>query len=84
MLEYIQIDKLRDKILLAFISFIVFGFLYTTVNKEDVTFDNAKIGNSMLFSLQTQLFKFDFTTVYGRAFTLSLIQAVLSYVILIL
>jgi hypothetical protein len=84
MLEYVQLNKLFDKLVLTLICFVVFGFLYTTVDKSDVPFDNANLGNSMLFSLGTQLFRFDIFSVYNRAFALVIIQVVLTYVILVL
>lgn len=84
MFEYQQLEKLRDKLILALIIFVVFGFLYTTTNKNDLNFDNEDIGNTMLLSLSIQIFRFDLFKMKRTAFVLSIMQAILSYVIIIM
>lgn len=84
MLNYVQIEKLRDKVFLAIICWIIFGFLYTTVNKGDLPFDSSDIGKSMTYSLEMQLFRADIFNSYNKAFVFVIIQSILTYIILIL
>lgn len=84
MFDYIEFNKLRDKLLLATISFIVFGCLYMTAEKKEVPFDNSDVVKSMLFSFGTQVFKFDIFNVSGKALYFVILQAIISYVILLM
>lgn len=84
MLEYISLIKIRDKILLAIVCFIVFGFLYATVPKNEVNFDSSNLYDSMMYSFSVQMFRFDYNNIVGRAFIMSIIQIILSYIILVM
>lgn len=84
MLDYVSYQKLFDKITLAFISFIVFGFIYTTI---EMPYDNDKkdkLASSMLYSFSTQCFKFDYTDLNKWALVLVIIQVLISYIILVM
>lgn len=84
MLEYVNYYKLKDKLILAIMTIVVFGFLYTTVDKNEISFDNTDLINCMLYSLSTQTFKYDFIMTSGRCLMLTTIQIIISYVILII
>ncbi len=88
MFEYVSydktIDKIRDKIILSIIVFVVFGFLYTTLDKNDTGYDNSDLCNTFTKSLAIQIFRFDLFTGKGIAFWYSMCQAILSYIIIIM
>lgn len=83
MFDYMNCNKIRDKVLLAMINFIVFGFLYSTVDRKEVDFDNADITNSMMHSFSTQMFEYNLKKTYGWAFVLTIIQIFISYIIIV-
>lgn len=84
MFGYISYEKIRDKIILSIIVLIVFGFLYTTFDKNDTGYNNSDIYNTFTTSLAIQIFRFDIFTQKGIAFWYSMFQAILSYIIIIM
>jgi hypothetical protein len=84
MLNYVSYEKIIDKILLALISFVVFGFIYTTMNMPYDEEKGDKLSNSMLYSFGIQCFKFDYTDLHGWVLYLVIMQIIISYIILVL
>lgn len=86
MFGYISPQRLCDKITLAIISVIVFTILYMTTakNENKIGFDTNKLSESALYSLSVQCFKFDFVDISGGLLFLTMIQVIISYIILIL
>jgi hypothetical protein len=84
MFEYVSYEKIRDKIILSIIVLVVFGFLYTTLDKNDVGYDNSDLYNTFTRSLGIQILRFDLFEQKGIAFLYSMCQSILSYIIIIM
>lgn len=83
MLENIDFSKIRDKLVLAVMCIIFFAFLYATAEKTEVNFDNSNIFESLLYSFSVQMFEYDLKNIYNRAFVLTIIQIIISYIIIV-
>lgn len=84
MFEFVSFERIRDKIILSIIVIVVFGFLYTTLDKNDLGYDNTNIFDTFIRSSAIQLYRFDIFIQKGTAFWYSMIQAILSYLIIIM
>lgn len=84
MFEYVNTNKLTDKLLFTLINAIVFGYLYTLLPKNNFNFDNSDIHESMYYSMGMQFYRFDFKEVKKYAFVLAIFQVLIAYVVLII
>jgi len=83
MFDNIDCSRIRDKLILATICIIFFAFLYATADKAEVNFDNSNIFESLLYSFSVQMFEYDLKNIYNRAFVFTIIQILLSYIIIV-
>ncbi len=83
MFENFDCNRIRDKLVLAVMCIIFFSFLYSTAEKKEVNFDNSNIFESFLYSFSVQMFEYDLKNVYNRAFVFTIIQIILSYIIIV-
>ena len=83
MFEYVDCNKVKDKLLLALICIVFFAFLYSVVERSEINYDNSDIFQSLLHSFSVQMFQYNIKDIYGVAFVFTIIQIVLSYIIII-
>lgn len=83
MFEYINTQKLKDKLLLTIINIVVFGILFTFLPQEEFYFNNKNIVESMYYSLGLHLYRLDFKNVKKTGFILSVFQIIIAYIILL-
>jgi hypothetical protein len=84
MFGHINVYKLRDKMLLATICIIVFGILYSTLPRNQFTFDNSDLIEILSYSLSLQVSRFDFVDVRQYAYALSIFHVIIAYIIIIM
>ena len=84
MFEFVNTDKLRDKLVISIVIIVFFAAMYKTADPADVPFPNETFGQTLTASAMVHLFRYDIAKFKNNAFMMSLAHSILVYTVILI